>query len=146
MGMAFAYEPFLQQLLMEFSKFRGLWDRYVQSSAWVDALMSLAQASKRMGVRCLPQFKEKGLSIIGATHPSLTEVLDKVVPNSLVLKGEERVLLLTGPNMGGKSTLLKQTCLLVVLAQLGCYVPAIEYSAPIFDQIFCRIGASDRIH
>ena len=54
-------------------------------------------------------------------------------------------LLLTGPNMGGKSTLLKQTCLLVILAQLGCYVPADEFSTPIFDQIFCRIGASDRI-
>ena len=55
------------------------------------------------------------------------------------------MLLLTGPNMGGKSTLLKQTCLLIILAQLGCYVPADEFSAPIFDQIFCRIGASDRI-
>lgn len=72
-------------------------------------------------------------------------MLDKVVPNSLVMKEEERVLLLTGPNMGGKSTLLKQTCLLVVLAQLGCYVPALEYTGPVFDQIFCRIGASDRI-
>ena len=47
--------------------------------------------------------------------------------------------------MGGKSTLLKQTCLLVILAQLGCFVPALQYSAPVFDQIFCRIGASDRI-
>jgi len=61
------------------------------------------------------------------------------------MEAEERVLLLTGPNMGGKSTLLKQTCLLVILAQLGCLVPAKSYSAPIFDQIFCRIGASDRI-
>jgi len=52
----------------------------------------------------------------------------------------------TGPNMGGKSTLLKQTCLLAVLAQLGCYVPAKEYVAPVFDQIFCRMGASDRIY
>jgi len=48
--------------------------------------------------------------------------------------------------MGGKSTLLKQTCLLAVMAQIGCYVPAEEYHSIIFDQIFCRIGASDRIY
>ena len=53
---------------------------------------------------------------------------------------------MTGPNMGGKSTLLKQTCLLAVLAQLGCFVPAREYVGPVFDQIFCRMGACDRIH
>lgn len=55
--MAQAYEPFLQRLLHEFSRYRGLWDKYVKSSAWVDALMSLAQTSKRMGLRCVPQFR-----------------------------------------------------------------------------------------
>jgi DNA mismatch repair ATPase MutS len=48
--------------------------------------------------------------------------------------------------MGGKSTLLKQTCLLAIMAQMGCYVPAEEYNSIVFDQIFCRIGASDRIY
>jgi DNA mismatch repair ATPase MutS len=108
--------------------------------------MSLAEASRKMGVRCIPQFREKGITIKGAIHPSLSEVMEKVVPNDLKMTEDQRILLLTGPNMGGKSTLLKQTCLLVVLAQLGCYVPALEYSAPIFDQVFCRIGASDRIY
>jgi DNA mismatch repair ATPase MutS len=98
-----------------------------------------------MGVKCLPKFRAQGIKINGAVHPSLSEVMNNVVPNSLDLNEEERVLLLTGPNMGGKSTLLKQTCLLVILAQLGCFVPALEYFAPVFDQIFCRIGASDRI-
>ena len=55
-------------------------------------------------------------------------------------------MLITGPNMGGKSTVLRQTCLLAILAQIGCLVPARSYKAKIFDQIFCRIGASDRIH
>lgn len=57
----------------------------------------------------------------------------------------ERFLLLTGPNMGGKSTILRQTCLLAILAQVGCYVPCKSYKAIVFDQIFCRIGAADRI-
>ena len=54
-------------------------------------------------------------------------------------------MLITGPNMGGKSTILRQTCLLAILAQIGCYVPARFYKGKIFDQIFCRIGASDRV-
>ena len=61
------------------------------------------------------------------------------------MNGEERVLLLTGPNMGGKSTLLRQTCLLAITAQIGCFVPAASYSCVVYDQIFCRIGASDRM-
>jgi DNA mismatch repair ATPase MutS len=57
----------------------------------------------------------------------------------------ERFLLLTGPNMGGKSTLLRQTCLLAILAQIGSYLPCEKYQTIVFDQIFCRIGSSDRI-
>ena len=84
--MAKAYEPFLQKLLHDFCKFRGLWDKYVQSSAWIDGLMSLAETSRRMPVKCLPKFRENGVKIISAVHPSLTEVLDKVIPNSLILE------------------------------------------------------------
>jgi DNA mismatch repair ATPase MutS len=58
---------------------------------------------------------------------------------------KERFLLLTGPNMGGKSTLLRQTCLLAILAQIGSYLPCASYKSIVFDQIFCRIGASDRL-
>jgi DNA mismatch repair ATPase MutS len=61
------------------------------------------------------------------------------------MKNEERFLLLTGPNMGGKSTLLRQTCLLAILAQIGSYLPCEKYQGIVFDQIFCRIGSSDRI-
>ena len=55
-------------------------------------------------------------------------------------------MIITGPNMGGKSTILRQTCLLAIIAQIGCLVPAKSYKAKAFDQFFCRIGASDRIH
>jgi DNA mismatch repair ATPase MutS len=71
--------------------------------------------------------------------------MNNVIGNDLLLQDEERVLILTGPNMGGKSTLLRQTCLLAIMSQIGCYVPAKNYETIIFDQIFCRIGASDRI-
>jgi DNA mismatch repair protein MutS len=70
---------------------------------------------------------------------------NELVPNTISLKKDQRFLLLTGPNMGGKSTLLRQTCLLAILAQIGSYVPAKSYKAIVFDQIFCRIGASDRL-
>lgn len=68
-----------------------------------------------------------------------------LIPNSLSLTNDKTFLLLTGPNMGGKSTLLRQTCLLAILAQIGSYVPAKSYNAIVFDQIFCRIGSSDRL-
>jgi DNA mismatch repair protein MSH6 len=75
----------------------------------------------------------------------------KFVPNDVImgnLKGEEKspeVLLITGPNMGGKSTLLRSTCLAAIMAQIGCYVPAKSCKLTIVDRVFTRIGASDRI-
>lgn len=55
------------------------------------------------------------------------------------------MLLVTGPNMGGKSTLLRQTCIAVILAQIGCYVPADEFELTPIDSIFCRIGSFDSL-
>ena len=72
----------------------------------------------------------------------------KFIPNDTVIndpKHNDTVLLVTGPNMGGKSTLLRQTCLAVILAQLGCYVPADSCTLTPVDRIFTRLGASDRI-
>lgn len=70
---------------------------------------------------------------------------ENLICNSLNINGRERFVLLTGPNMGGKSTLLRQTCLLSILAQIGSYVPCQSYNSIVYDQIFCRIGSSDRI-
>ena len=72
---------------------------------------------------------------------------DDFVPNDIALGGEgsARVLLLSGPNMGGKSTLLRQTSLIAILAQIGCYVPAEAASLTPVDRVFTRLGASDRI-
>lgn len=75
-------------------------------------------------------------------------LIKNFVPNTTHIRTDEepaRALLVTGPNMGGKSTLLRQTCLAVVLAQIGCYVPAEELEMTPVDRIFTRLGASDRI-
>ena len=77
---------------------------------------------------------------------------DNFVPNDVVLgrgnhdeEEETNCLLITGSNMGGKSTLLRSTCLAVVLAQIGCFVPAESYKATLIDRIFTRIGAQDNV-
>jgi DNA mismatch repair protein MSH6 len=68
------------------------------------------------------------------------------IPNDLMLGDDgHSMILLTGPNMGGKSTLLRQTCVAVIMAQLGCYIPAKKLRLTPFDRIFTRIGANDNI-
>ena len=65
------------------------------------------------------------------------------VPNDIHIPEDQSILLITGPNMGGKSTYMRQIALSVIMAQIGSFVPADEANMPIFDQIFTRIGASD---
>jgi len=69
----------------------------------------------------------------------------KYVANSVKMDRDNSILLITGPNMGGKSTYMRQTALIVVMAQIGCFVPAKSCRMPVFDKIFTRIGASDDI-
>jgi DNA mismatch repair protein MSH6 len=75
-----------------------------------------------------------------------TGVSSDYIPNDTMLGGSDaQLILLTGPNMGGKSTLLRQTCIAIIMAQLGCWVPAQECVLTPFDRIFTRIGANDNI-
>ena len=115
--------------------------------ATIDALYSLAVVSNENGyVR--PQFhEEKRIECIEARHPILEKILKgtRYIANSLVMDEEENVVLITGPNMGGKSTYMRQCACIVILAQIGCFVPAKKAVLPIFDKIFTRIGASDDI-
>jgi DNA mismatch repair protein MutS len=93
-----------------------------------------------------PQFHQKqGLQIKGSRHPVVEQFLKtQFVSNDITLQ-KESCLLLTGPNMAGKSTLMRQVALTVLLAQMGSYVPADYVEMPIFDAIFTRIGASDQL-
>jgi DNA mismatch repair protein MutS len=118
--------------------------------AKLDVLASFAKlAADRSYVR--PQFNATGeLLIIGGRHPVIEELLkqkgERFVPNDLCFEpGRQQLLLITGPNMGGKSTYLRQAALIVLMAQMGCYVPAREAKLPITDRIFTRIGASDNL-
>ena len=92
-----------------------------------------------------PKFNpDTGINIIGGRHPVVEANSTSFVPNDLSLDYKSDLIhLITGPNMGGKSTYLRQNAILVIMAQIGCFVPAEAYEAKLFDRIFTRVGASD---
>ncbi len=118
--------------------------------AQLDVLSSFAKlAADRGYVR--PEFNSTGeLLIVGGRHPVIEELLrqrgERFVPNDLCFDpGRQQLLLITGPNMGGKSTYLRQAALIVLMAQMGSFVPARQAKLPVTDRIFTRIGASDNL-
>jgi len=119
--------------------------------AEVDVLAALASIAQNRGY-CRPKFDDSGeMEIIDGRHPVLGHLdisgsNDRFVPNDLYLNAtSQSILLITGPNMGGKSTYLRQTALIVLMAQMGSFVPARSARLPIVDRIFTRIGASDNL-
>jgi DNA mismatch repair protein MutS len=113
--------------------------------AALDALASSAEsAARRRYVR--PDLHDGDvLEIIQGRHPVIEAFLDEpFVPNSIYLNNStDRLLIITGPNMGGKSTVLRQTAIICILAQTGCFVPAERARLPLLDRIWTRVGASD---
>ena len=88
--------------------------------------------------------KDKVIKMIECRHPVVSEVMkDKYIPNDIVMDKTTDILLITGPNMAGKSTYMRQCAITVIMAQIGCFVPCKSCTIPIFDKIFTRIGASD---
>ncbi|MDG5470370.1 DNA mismatch repair protein MutS [Jeotgalibacillus sp. ET6] len=123
--------PRLQKLALEISR--------------LDVLQCFATISEnRHYVR--PSFNtERKIDIIDGRHPVVEKVMDaqEYVPNDCEMNPDCEMLLITGPNMSGKSTYMRQVALTAILAQIGCYVPAAQANLPIFDRIFTRIGAAD---
>ena len=124
--------------------------RTAAAIAQLDVLANFAVlAATRRYVR--PEFTDDGeLVILGGRHPVIEHLLEdqgeRFVPNGLYLNSTtHQILLITGPNMGGKSTYLRQSALVVLLAQMGSFVPAEQARLPITDRIFTRIGASDNL-
>ncbi|XP_038259774.1 DNA mismatch repair protein Msh3 isoform X3 [Dermochelys coriacea] len=119
--------------------------------ATLDCIFSLAKAAKQ-GDYCRPVVQDKGKKIIikNGRHPVIDVLLgeqDQYVPNSTNLAGDkERVMMITGPNMGGKSSYIKQVALITIMAQIGSYVPAEESTVGVVDGIFTRMGAADNIY
>ena len=116
--------------------------------AEVDVLASLAHTAALRNY-CRPKFDDSAdIEIIGGRHPVIEQqdMSERFVPNDLYLNSTTHtVLVLTGPNMGGKSTYLRQTALIVILAQMGSFVPADSARLGIVDRVFTRIGASDNL-
>ena len=84
------------------------------------------------------------LKLEGCRHPVVEQVMkDKYVPNDIIMDQTTNILLITGPNMAGKSTYMRQCAITIIMAQIGCFVPCKSATLPIFDKIFTRIGASD---
>ncbi|WP_442599613.1 DNA mismatch repair protein MutS [Neobacillus sp. D3-1R] len=111
----------------------------------LDVLQCFAQVSEdRHYVK--PIFSsERKIYIKEGRHPVVEKVLSaqEYVPNDCYMDNEREILLITGPNMSGKSTYMRQIALTAILAQVGCFVPASQITLPIFDQVFTRIGAAD---
>ena len=135
-----------QQILDEIRTYLVRLQKLASVLADLDCLAALAEVSSTHGyVR--PQFSEDEFTVKNGRHPILDALMKdpRYVANDIHMDEEERILLITGPNMGGKSTYMRQTALIVIMAQLGCFVPAKSCLMPLFDQIFTRIGASDDI-
>lgn len=117
--------------------------------ARLDCLQSFAGISVENGYVRPVLDETKKLNIIEGRHPVIEKQLplsESYVPNDLFLDTEDQqIIILTGPNMSGKSALLRQTALIVLMAQMGCFVPAREAHIGMFDKIFTRVGASDNI-
>ena len=87
---------------------------------------------------------ERNIKMLECRHPVVEQVMkDKYIPNDIVMDKTTDILLITGPNMAGKSTYMRQCAITVIMAQIGCFVPCKSCTMPIFDKIFTRIGASD---
>ena len=96
-----------------------------------------------------PIFSDEGRILLKeGRHPVVEKVMnaDRYIPNDCDMNKEREILLITGPNMSGKSTYMRQIALTAILAQIGCFVPASEAVLPIFDQVFTRIGAADDLN
>ncbi len=119
-----------------------------ESLAEVDVLLALAEKAQLCRY-CRPQLDEsRDLHIVNGRHPVIEQVQQEVsfVPNDTEMEeARNRVLILTGPNMAGKSTYIRQVALIVLMAQMGSYVPAESARIGLVDRIFCRVGASDDI-
>ena len=113
--------------------------------ARVDVLSSFADNALKYNY-VKPSFSEDGSLILkGSRHPVVERYVDEFIPNDIEMNRKERFVILTGPNMSGKSTFLRQVALIALMAQMGSFVPAEKAVLPMFDRIFTRIGARDDV-
>ncbi|KAI0204366.1 DNA mismatch repair protein msh6 [Astrocystis sublimbata] len=127
-----------------------IWLQAIRIVSQLDCLVSLAKASSSLGEpSCRPEFVDEERSVVEFTelrHPCMLNTVDDFIPNDIVLGGDSaKIDLLTGANAAGKSTILRMSCTAVIMAQIGCYVPASAARLTPCDRIMSRLGANDNI-
>ncbi|KAI0411089.1 DNA mismatch repair protein msh6 [Xylaria grammica] len=127
-----------------------VWLQAIRIVSQLDCLVSLAKASSSLGEpSCRPTFVDEERSVVEFTelrHPCMLNTVDDFIPNDIVLGGDSaKINLLTGANAAGKSTILRMSCTAVIMAQIGCYVPASAARLTPCDRIMSRLGANDNI-
>ena len=132
-----------QQVALEVTRIQAS----AETVARLDMLAALAEVAERRGYVRPEVHTGYELEIRGGRHPVVETMMPRedFIPNDVVLSSDARVMILTGPNMAGKSTLLRQVGLIQLLAQIGSFVPASSARLPIVDRIFTRVGASDNL-
>jgi DNA mismatch repair protein MutS len=141
---ALAREKMLYALVLEqLSPFIAILQTNAGAVASLDVLCCFAERAQALNY-VAPQFStEAGIQIVDGRHPVVESIAQPFVANDVSLNPYRQLLLITGPNMGGKSTFMRQTALIVLLAHCGCYVPATSAKIGEIDRIMTRIGASD---
>lgn len=126
------------------------WIQAIRIAAQLDCLVGLARASSSLGFpSCRPTFLDQEKSVLEfgeLRHPCMTETVGDFIPNDIILgETKPRINLLTGANAAGKSTVLRMSCIAVIMAQIGCHVPAQSAKLTPVDRIMSRLGANDNI-
>ena len=122
---------------------KGL-QRLAKTISEVDMLQSFSIVSDTYKFTRPELTEDKVIKMIECRHPVVEQVMkDKYIPNDIIMDKTTDILLITGPNMAGKSTYMRQCAITVIMAQMGCFVPCKSCTMPVFDKIFTRIGASD---
>ncbi len=136
------YEQLLDELLEHLVELQHC----ASGLAELDVLCNLAERADTLDYNPPALTNEPEVHITAGRHPVVEQVLDEpFVPNDISLHAKRRALIITGPNMGGKSTFMRQTALIVLMAHMGSYVPAASARIGPIDRIFTRIGASDEL-
>jgi len=139
------------RFFIRFDENYDTWLASVKIVAHLDCLISLAKASASLGSpSCRPTFIERERTVLDFTelrHPTMLTTASDFIPNDILLGGEHssNITLLTGANAAGKSTVLRMTCVAVILAQIGCHVPCSNATLTPVDRIMSRLGAHDNI-
>lgn len=129
----------------ECKKYINILQKNAKVISEIDVLQSFAYVSEKYNYTRPTLNSNNEIRIISSRHPVVEKVLrdSEYVPNDIIMDNNTDIILITGPNMAGKSTYMRQLGIIAIMAQIGCFVPAAEANLPVFDKIFTRIGASD---